>query len=146
MLMNSEENMEFLLYYLFNKYSYQFEIFFIVRKCIFQKDKVSRVESYIKSNGNISACKSLFKAQFKIKNAPETSTIKQLHDKFRTKVTLRNLTYTGAPVIRTTDNIQKVKSSNEESPQKSVRRISSETGLCVRTVHTIVTRDLQLHP
>ena len=51
-----------------------------------------------------------------------------------------------APTVRTNTNIAKVREIVEDSPKKSLRKISSETGIAYASVHAIVRQDLKLFP
>ena len=67
--------------------------------------------------------------------------------KFEETGSVKNAPKSGRPkTSRSDENISALQVLMEESPENSIRRTSSETGISKSSVHNIIRRDLELYP
>ena len=87
-----------------------------------------------------------FQVSFQSKEGPDSRTIKAINSKFNSAGFVQRLSFRRSPTVRTPDKVAEIESIVEETPTKSVRKISSEVQLSYGTTRSIMKDDLSLHP
>jgi len=106
------------------------------------------VEAYFK-NGDSAITTRLFRRNFNIRHGrvPCRNTIKEWVQNFRENASaLKRKPQGRIPMIRTPENVDKVRMAIVKSPRCSVRRHSAATGLSDRSVWRILHKYLNFHP
>lgn len=78
--------------------------------------------------------------------APTESSVRRWVEKFRKEGSLTRRQAVRNCYVRTEKAIQKVADSVKQSPKRSVRRRGQYLGLKRTSLHTILKKDLRLHP
>lgn len=111
-----------------------------------QKTKI--VEFYLETKSWVGV-KRAYQRHFNVKTSPDPKTLREVVMKFRTEGTVHNLNKkrSGRPkTVRTVENVDAVRQSVTQSPNKSLRRRSQELGLTRATTHRILRQDLNCFP
>lgn len=108
--------------------------------------RVFIVKCAIQTSLNMKQIKKMYKDKYKVKKSPSSNQIRNLYKKFEVEATLHDRKTTRTKTVRTQENIDLVENIIKISPSKSIRRVSSETGLCSSTVQKILREDLTMFP
>ena len=106
------------------------------------------VEAYFK-NGDSAITTRLFRRNFNIRHGrvPCRNTIKEWVQNFRENASaLKRKPRGRIPMVRTPENVDKLRMAIVKSPRRSVRRHSAAIGLSYCSVRRILHKDLNLHP
>lgn len=88
-----------------------------------------------------------FRLKYGIANVPSAKAIKAVVQRFEDTCSVQDRARSGRPkVARSAENIALVEESIVQTPTKSVRRLSSDTGLSRESVRLILVKDLHLKP
>ena len=107
--------------------------------------RVFIVKNYYQTK-SVTVVKRKFKNAYKGMNVSRVN-IYKLVKKFEELGTVKNAAKSGRPKSsRSDENVSTLQDMLERSPEKSVRRTSSETGISRSSVHNIMRKDLELFP
>ncbi|XP_039295229.1 uncharacterized protein LOC120353885 [Nilaparvata lugens] len=108
------------------------------------------VRAYYENNKSVIATQRAFRRQFNIprNNAvPNANTIRSwIRQMEETGSTLKTNTHCRRKSIRTPENVQRVRTAFEQSPERSARRHSLALGISDRSLRRILHFDLKFHP
>lgn len=96
--------------------------------------------------------KSVTDVQRKFKNTYKGMSVSRMNiykivRKFEQLGTVKDAPKSGRPMTsRSEENVSALQHMLQQSPEKSVRRVSSETGISKTSVHNIIRKDLELFP
>ena len=108
------------------------------------QQRVFVVESYVKS-GSFKICREEFQQKYGT-DSPCKSAIHKLLKKWRQTGSVRDVKRARQNRVRTPDNIEDVGNRMLQSPSKSIRRLSQQTGISRTTCQVILKKDLKLTP
>lgn len=111
------------------------------------EQRVFIIRNYYASK-SVAYVSSKFKQEFKSrKNPVSRKHVYALVSKFEATGSIEDIAKPGRPKsVRSEENISSLQTTFENSPKKSLRRTSSETGLSRSSIHNIVRKDLKLYP
>jgi len=108
------------------------------------------VEAYFKNGGSAVTTQRLFRRHFNIPRHGRVScrnTLKEWAQNFRENASaLKRKPRGRIPMVRTPENVDKVRVAIVKSPRRLVRRHSDAAGLSDRGVRRILLKDLNFHP
>ena len=114
------------------------------------EQRVFAYESYVKSDGSITAVQREFRRRFNIHRnevVPTRNAIKRWVRALRTRGNVLDMKPVGAPrTVRTTENLERVQQAVQRSPNRSARKHATELGISDRSLRRILHKDLHLHP
>lgn len=108
-----------------------------------QRTKI--VELYF-TTGSIVLAQRAFKRELRMRVAPSKSSILRYVERFREEGCVTPRKHMRTPTVRTVETIAAISAAIQRSPNRSVRRLSSVTGVSCTSVHRILTNDLHLFP
>lgn len=112
------------------------------------------IESYFRSGRFLNerwiysydACSMDIADQFPTAQVPSKEAIRKLVDKFRTTGSVINQKHNRRPSRITENTVEEIRQRMLHSPNKSIRRLSLETGLSVGSCHKIVRNGIHMYP
>ena len=110
------------------------------------KVKTDIVKWFYENHKSIVNTQRAFKRNYGTKKSPSKNTIKDIVRKFEEKGSVHDRPRPGpGRCMRTPVNVQKIRSKLEESPHRSLKRLTRETGIKRSTVRRIILDDLKLY-
>ena len=108
------------------------------------RERVYIHHTYMKSRKSCSETRRKFRIKFPGRPVPNPSTIRRLAKRFKKTGSAKNRNVNGRRHILTEETLNEIDEKLEHSPQKSLKRLSQETGVSVPSVQR-ATKLLKLH-
>jgi transposase len=117
---------------------------FVTRRFYSQDQRVFILEHYF-STRSYAECQNAFRNSFPDSVVPNKSTIKRLVERFRETGSSCEKRRSGRPSVLSNDSLEDIRARLLESPRKSLRKLSQQTGMTYGSVQ-MTTKRLKLHP
>jgi transposase len=112
---------------------------------IFSQDQRVFILEHYFSTRSYAECQNAFRNSFPDSVVPNTSTIQRLVERFRETGSIGEKRRSGRPSVLSNDSLVDIRARLLQSPRKSLRKLSKQTGLTYGSVQR-ATKCLKLHP